>query len=92
MIEKDLKLRRVNPFGLTHHGTCYWHDALAQRVGLKVYVTEQPFDFRESRLIVFDDNMERVCNATELHDPRRLLRSFEKSDGGDEGEEHNASE
>jgi hypothetical protein len=72
-----LKRRKVTAFGIKYVGNHWWHEDLADRVGETVYIYREslpPFSTKD--LKVFDRDVELICEATELENPRRLLDSF----------------
>jgi len=75
----DITLKRckVTAFGIKYVGHHWWHEDLTDHVGEMVYIhRESRPPYSESSLKVFDRDVELICEATELENPRRLLDSF----------------
>lgn len=81
MSDISLERRKVTAFGIEWCGHRFWHRELADRVGDTVYVYPKnglPANRNGVSLLVFDAEPSRICEATPLENPHRLLRCFDQ--------------
>jgi hypothetical protein len=80
MTDKTLKARTVTPFGIKYLDDHWWHESLRTTIGDTVYVTlkDSLKVFPEDpTLLVFDNEPSRLCKATRLTNPHRLLQDMQ---------------
>lgn len=74
----ELKRRMVTALGIKFIDDRWWADELTDHVGDYVYVYPKNglVASKDLRLLVFDAEPSKICEATRLENPHRLLQSF----------------